>query len=232
MRCQLHYQIDVLMIPASQIPFTLLLTSYSSTTLLLAMALRVISPSLTMHSTHLVLRHSPFAGLPAVDVTLAHDPQTFCAWSGLDLDRWNAGWMASEEDSWRWLTEVSEESILGRAWKRLAQLRDRGTQHSNGSKAVRDRFVEWLRSEESKWFDPAVEPIPSTPNPELSTDATLNIVDPESPAPLDRRAMQALVYWGKTEEYEKGVEQRRVVAARVGARQRRRGKRGGNERAT
>jgi hypothetical protein len=74
--------------------------------MLLAVGIRRISRSLTLHMTHLSLRHSPFFGLPYVDVELTKDAREFADWLGLDYARWFEGF-ANERELWEWMTDVS-----------------------------------------------------------------------------------------------------------------------------
>lgn len=127
--------------------------------------------------------------------------------------------MKTEEDAWRWLTEVEDGSIVGQAWKRLATPSDRVKQDKRrGKVGDLDRFVKWLRSPESKWFDQDkdTETKPVTPatsaitqNELASSTSTVstvssdvmipnpNLIDPEKPNELDPRAVDALITGGE-----------------------------------
>ena len=214
------------MIPSTQIDFSLMSSSYGFTLLFLSLALRSHSPALTLHMTHLILRHSPFLGLPGVDIFLTSNAEAFCTWLGLDYARWHQRRMANEEETWSWLTEVAEDSVLARAWKELAIPREDIKLTGQKVKSVDvDRFVKWLRSPRSKWYDrDAVIAAAEVDEARLVDSAVVvRILDPEHASPLDARAMQALAHWGKAEEYDKIVEERRIVAREVRSRQKRRG---------
>ena len=78
-----------------------------------------------------------------------------------------------------------------------------------------DRFIQWLGSIECQWFDPNAE-IVSIPikvegqgNEDLSTT---RLLDPDRPIPLDGRARSALEYWDREGEYNKVLEETRVIA--------------------
>lgn len=221
----MYYQADVLMIPHEQIEFAVVSTSYGSTILLLATVLRVISRSITLHMTHLVLRHNPFFGLPTIDVSLTSDIEAFCLWTGLDYAKWKEGPMPTEVDSWKWLTDVDANSLLGKAWKRLARPREQAklTTHK-GKPGDLERFIKWLRSTDCKWFDPDETPAPvslTSSTSSSTSEVNPNLLDPENPSPLDPRAVCALQYWGKVEEYEESVERRRNLAREIAERQKR-----------
>lgn len=213
------------MIPPERLHFPLVSTSFGSTILLLSTALRVISQSLTLDMTHLVLRQSPFVGLPAVDVFLTSDATCFCTWTGLDYTRWTRG-MGSEEEAWKWMTEVEPDSIMGRAWGRLARPRDRTKQdEKRGKPGDLDRFIKWLRSPRSKWYDPntiILRPKEVPQDSQIGAAVKPTLLDPVRPKLLESRAVAALKHWGKMEEYERGMEERRAVAREMAGRQRKR----------
>lgn len=104
---QEHYQVDLVLVPPSHHHFTVYYTSFGYALMLLAVGIRRISRSLTLHMTHLSLRHSPFFGLPYVDVELTKDARAFADWLGLDYARWFEGF-ANARELWEWMTDVSE----------------------------------------------------------------------------------------------------------------------------
>jgi hypothetical protein len=104
---QEHYQVDLVLVPPSHHHFTVYYTSFGYALMLLAVGVRRISRSLTLHMTHVSLRHSPFFGLPYVDVELTKDARDFADWLGLDYARWFEGF-ANERELWEWMTDVSE----------------------------------------------------------------------------------------------------------------------------
>ena len=191
--------------------------------------------------THLILRHSPYFGLPAIDIFLTSDSARFASWTGLDHSRWYASRFATEREVWDWLTAVEPDSLLGRGWKRLARPHVSRDVAAPGHKrqvkgGALNRFFDYLREPGSQW---AQTTDPTTPTkadevPPLSPSATSTwsstfsdidqnptALDPEHPVPLDGRAQAALEYWGKTDEYAKELEVRKTKAREIAESRRR-----------
>ena len=131
--------------------------------------------------------------------------------------------MANDEEVWRWLTEVDDDSIMGRAWNELAVPKKVKVTTHKAKSGSSNRFIKWLRSR-SKWYQP--EPAVSAVAVEGTearvsdfTDSVVKVLDPENPTPLDAGAIIALVSWGRSKEYGEMVEERRVVARELKARQ-------------
>ncbi|WVF69571.1 hypothetical protein IAT40_004349 [Kwoniella sp. CBS 6097] len=174
------YQVDINFVKTVYLTFYHDMASYSATGVLLGRIVRHMSKNFTLHLTHFVLRHHPFEGLPAVDVTLTSCPSALTAWLGLDYDQWlkeGEGW-SEERELFKWMTEVKEDSMLGPTLKRLGLTSRRDPNEETGKRKKRadyaDRFYDWLRTE-SKWAAPAV----------ADGDVTTPIVTPTplSPSP-------------------------------------------------
>ncbi|WWD07423.1 hypothetical protein V865_005521 [Kwoniella europaea PYCC6329] len=172
------YQIDVLLVSPESFYFNHLMSSYSSTGVLLGRVLRQLSRSFTLHLTHLVVRHSPYFGIPPIDITLTTSPEEFCDWLGLDYEIWKKegeSWV-TEVDFWKWMTNAREDSPAAQAIKRMSA-RSRSTINEGLSKKRRkradfaDRFYEWLQKE-SEWA-PETETGDATASPHESIPPTL-----------------------------------------------------------
>ncbi|WVW78203.1 hypothetical protein I302_100154 [Kwoniella bestiolae CBS 10118] len=175
------YQVDVLLVSPESFAFNHLMSSYSSTGVLLGRVLRQLSRSFTLHLTHLVVRHSPYFGIPPIDITLTTSPAEFCDWLGLNYkvwkdegDRWE-----NEADFWKWMTTAREGSPAAQATNKVAMRTRTVTDEGSTNKKRRkradfaDRFYDWLRSE-SQWAptpdqgEPTISPpesVPPTPTP-------------------------------------------------------------------
>ncbi|WWD21683.1 hypothetical protein CI109_106169 [Kwoniella shandongensis] len=309
------YQIDILLVPPTSLQFIHFTSSYSSTILLLGRIVRTLSPSFTLHLTHLTLRHIPFFGLKPVDITLTSSPEAMCAWLGLSWETWltDGETWKDDKDLWEWLTApyptnghrqlrgdgnrssgserelpgivggAVNETLTERALRRMArrQRTKNGDQVSTRGRRnhIIDQFFDWLRTESKfaqadetsssgqhkiasptpvergdtpqlvKRIEEIVIDPPSTTaditsstsvsaisspsgltpktgsgitTPSSSTILPLNpsLFDPDNPTPLDKYAEDALVYWGKREEYDAVLEERRVAAKVIAQRQR------------
>ncbi|ORY20828.1 hypothetical protein BCR39DRAFT_554683 [Naematelia encephala] len=242
------YQIDLILLPRYQVPFARLALSFAITPMLLALILRSISRSLTLHRAEIVLRHAPFVGVPGIDIALTSDPRAFCDWLGLNYTTWLETEFTHEHDLWEWLVDTEPDSLAGGALKRLGTEWEtiklnpeiaRARKRAKGGPSASARFIDWLKRPESNWYSPSPIPtavpatqpqseehaIPTTPETITSSSETStpnNLIDPDHPKQLSDRAKAAVVFWGKLEEYEKELASRLVTARELASNQRRR----------
>ncbi|WWC86680.1 uncharacterized protein L201_001557 [Kwoniella dendrophila CBS 6074] len=195
------YQVDALFVPPENLEFNLMMSSYSSTGLLLGRVLRTLSRSFTLHLTHLIVRHSPYFGIPPIDITLTTSATEFCEWLGLDYQVWKhegQTWV-NESDLWRWMTTAKEDSIAGQAIKRMAKKSRSPVNEEFGGKRRRradfaDRFYDWLQND-SSWVKvlekekeekekKTAEDQDKTKGEGGKEAATLEVSDPPTPIPV------------------------------------------------
>jgi hypothetical protein len=192
--------------------------SYGQTLIILFSAIRSLSPSLTLGGTHLEIVHPAYADVPRVRVFLTLDVTELCEWLGLDLGKWRSGFDDLQE-YWTWLATPKPGSALHQAWNIVVRYRPSWPKVSGQAKRRRqvwDEFQVWLaRSEQSPWAETRGEGV------EAGTSALRGETDggsqdlrdqsgdtmgrPEDPVPLDEIARQALVRWGRQNEFDRAV---------------------------
>lgn len=144
---------DVILVAPVEFDFYVFVTSYSSTILLLATALRRLSQSFTLHNNNFTIKHSPFLGQPGVEIVLCRDAKAFAVWLGLDYERWARHDFGSPEAMYTWITDVPEDSVVAEAWRRLARskVREKSVAHIKKIPELDDFYV-FLRT--TKWAAP------------------------------------------------------------------------------
>lgn len=140
---------DLMLTTPEEFDFNIFVTSYSSTILLLATAVRRLSPSLTLHNNNFTIKHSPYPGQPGVEIVLCRDPRAFAAWLGLDYDRWAEHDFDSPAAMYAWISDVVSDSVIARAWRRMARSKVREKTLAHIKKVAElDAFYEFLRATE------------------------------------------------------------------------------------
>ncbi|WVQ79851.1 hypothetical protein IAT38_001951 [Cryptococcus sp. DSM 104549] len=210
------YQIDLILVPPTSVDFITFTSSYSGTVLIIGHILRLLSPALTLHLTHLVIKHLPFPGVPNVEVALCDDPERLCEWMGWDYGRWvrdGEGWV-EERELWEWVVDVEAGSRAGDVLERMAGSKSRkkeDTEEKEGKvgkeakpgkvkrASVKDRFYEWLRIE-SRWAIPRDDSsgesgqetpgAPLAPSPSPATTSSLAASPSLAVAPSPTRTPQ------------------------------------------
>ena len=191
--------------PPTCLLFTQFQQSYSNMPLMLAAALRRISKQLTIHSTFLSMRYSPFFGLPPVEVILTTDVHELCSWAGLDYERWEKGF-AGQEEFWTWFTsppgydgphraavaegsdndlrdampdsaDKAQRPAFVHAWKKFGRSQlEAKSSHRNGLEIL-TQFYDWMQRPGTRWYS---ESSPFTTEAVTSAPARLSPV----PTPL------------------------------------------------
>jgi len=219
------YQVDLLLVPPSSVPFARFFLSYGHTLAILCAALRLLACQVALPATHLGLLYRPYANLAPIRLTLSNDPKEVCGWLGLNPETWEKG-MSSEEELWRWM--VSEEGkggVLDEAWRRVrAGYVKVQTCGGTGQRrpAAWKRFAEWLVAQ------PESEAADTLCLKTMSLGLAVNADDQEpeeegvpAPQPLHPVALGALVRWEKTAELEWALEERKDFFRRAVEKQKR-----------
>ncbi|KAL7419199.1 hypothetical protein Q5752_006036 [Cryptotrichosporon argae] len=89
-------QVDNLLVPSSAYRFTSTHLSYSVQSTALAQLIRCLSRSLSTHELSLVPPHTTYHSRPHVDTA---DVNAFMAFSGWDLNAWQATTFATEDET-------------------------------------------------------------------------------------------------------------------------------------
>ena len=228
------------MIPETA-PFCLLSTSYGDTLMILSYALKVLSPALNIGMTNAHFKFAPFLGIPAVHLHLTSEATRFCEWLGLNYQAWLDAQFGTEVELWEWLADVPPDSPLAKVWTELGGPRKRKDDESKGvgQKTVFKthkkklpglfNFLYWLRRPESKWsggratdkvettVGESTEAAPNTVSaPRTSEESAaiplIDLIDPESPRPLNDNAAAALAFWNLRERYDTLLAERQVQA--------------------
>ncbi|ORX34057.1 hypothetical protein BD324DRAFT_658098 [Kockovaella imperatae] len=204
------WQVDCITVPSSTASFALLSTSYGDSLVVLSYALKILCPSFSLSSTQFNLKHSPFSGIPPIQVQLTTDPVPFCKWLGVDYDKWQATTFADNHELWEWLTNVEPSSILGTIWIKLAAPRkedhDKDFETGDGTPVIRNhvrkisgvaKFLKWLRRPDSHWVKLAVECEAaklgeSTINPSSCDDTARSVASAE-PSPISTSVEQLIL---------------------------------------
>ncbi|WWC68166.1 uncharacterized protein I206_102089 [Kwoniella pini CBS 10737] len=179
------FQVDVIFVRPENIHFHYMMSSYSSTGLLLGRLVRHYSKNLTLHLTHLIIRHSPYPGISPIDVTLTSSPEEFCKWFGLDYQAWQDagenGW-AEIEDLWKWLTNVSDDSIAAQAIRKITYRRNRPSINDElaGKRKKRSEFADGLYD----WLN--LQPKWTSEVSEENQEAQIVCPEPSIPSPADQ----------------------------------------------
>ncbi len=150
-----------------------------------------------------------------------------CDWLGQDYDHWDQTQFETPMELWKWMVNIKPGQIGVGALKALSRKRGESAQEVlknrrwwNRPQGVID-FLDWVRSEHSPWYQPDSEDFvrhDGQPKPVLSPEeaaamaSAASMVDPDKPNPLDARAIDALKFWNRTEEYDKILAERRVLA--------------------
>jgi hypothetical protein len=216
------YQLDIMMIHTASIDFDMFATSYRSTLRILSASIRNLSRSVSLHQTFLALRHLAYPGLRPVELVFTNSAEEFCDWVGLDYRFWKENHFANQTVFWEWLSDVEEDSILGKAYTRLVRGLDiphkkkyklKDTDWSEFKQYLHDKskFAKYALSPDE--LAAKIESI-ALRDQEKQEEELVNpsFVDPNSPVPLDLLAKAALVRWDLVEDYEKELRQRKEEA--------------------
>ena len=147
------------MISPDRFGFAVFIMSYGITALLLAQAVRCLSPVLVIHHEHIVIRHCAFPGLAPIEIELTADASEFLNWIGLDYGRWLDGF-DKQTDYYHWVGGVGQaldqaisaqdETLIHRAWGKFVASGDDiprvKTRHQPARRLEMERFREWLRA--------------------------------------------------------------------------------------
>lgn len=146
------------MIRPDRFDFAVFIMSYSVTALLLAQAVRCLSPALVIHHEHLVIRHCAFPDLAPIEIELSTDVPRLLEWLGLDLVHWQAGF-ERQHDFWLWMARLEPspspkvplaDSLIRTAWRTLvhsgADIPSVKIRHQPARIHEMERFRDWLRS--------------------------------------------------------------------------------------
>lgn len=142
---QPFFQLDIILVPTPALPLAHMTLSHSS--LLLGYSVRLISQSLTLHHTHLILRHYPFATLPPIDLILSHSAAHICQWLGLSYVKWSNGTFRTVADYFAWLADVDEHSLLGGAWRKMIWETKRSLERGRGYGEIGDKRGKLIRAQ-------------------------------------------------------------------------------------
>lgn len=177
------FQVDLMLTTPEEFDFNIFVTSYSSTILLLATAVRRVSPSLTLHNNNFTIKHSPYSDQPGVEIVLCRDPRAFAAWLGLDYERWSKHDFDSLAAMYAWISNVPEHSVIARAWRRMARSKVREKTLAHIKKVAElDTFYDFLRA--IKWAGLS-KPVAAGDKVALNEDqlAKLTVEDSKDAAP-------------------------------------------------
>lgn len=179
---QAFYQLDLPLIPPGSLDFYVLTVSYSTTFLILARAIRCISPSLTLQMVGLIIRHAAYPGIPGIDLRLTSDVDELCDYLGLSREIWARGF-ETEQECWTWLATVRPGGKLEEAYKRMVRPRAVRQKGHKGKAGGLDAFVAYLRTTRhgEGWDTDLVRA--ETPLPLLAADtAETQAVPPLTPS--------------------------------------------------
>lgn len=147
------------MIRPDRFEFAVFIMSYGITALLLAQAVRCLSPALLVHHEHLVVRHCAFPNIAPIEIELTCDVSQFLQWLGLEYDQWQHGF-DEQHDYYQWVSGVrlaadhitlsADLSLINRAWGRFVASGEDiprvKTRHQPARRLEMDRFRDWLRA--------------------------------------------------------------------------------------
>lgn len=148
------------MIRPDRFDFAVFIMSYGTTALLLAQAVRCLSPALVIHHEHLVCRHAPFPGQPPIEIEITASPVELLGWLELDRVPWISGF-ETQLEFWKWIAGIVEDngkvdnidngrSLIQTAWKMFADtdgdLPKVRIRHQHPRFEEVEMFREWLRT--------------------------------------------------------------------------------------
>lgn len=204
------YQVDIILTPPISLPWTQFLLSYGGLIMILGAAVRLITPQIVVHATHLGSNWVAYPTYPPLRVPLCIDLEDICHWLNLDLGRWRAGF-DEMHDVYSWL--VSAGGFLNAAWRKI-QRRDPLVVKCGGEGQRRNgawrAFCAWVEASGLE-FEETIEE-----HEDCARGSNLNIgqtaVDPGRPNAIHGLLGRALDRWGKRGELEEmWTRQRELV---------------------
>ena len=177
--------------------------------MILGGAVRLVTPQIIVHTTHLGSNWVAYPTYPPIRVPLCLDLEQFCDWLGLDLERWRDGFNTMEE-VYMWI--ASSRGVLDIAWRKV-QRRDplvaRCGRVGQRRNAAWRAFCDWLEAREMEFEDSEEEG--EDPARAAEADGGRVHIHPDMPSPIHPLLAGALDRWGKRREMDAALAERKVT---------------------